>query len=345
MCQIKRLKSISAILFFLNLAFSPLAWAQDLPEFIQEGDSGFYYTIQKGDTLWDLSQRFYQSQWDWPGLWEMNKEITNPHWIFPGKKIRIFLKNAPLPTPPVTAAEPEKILPLPSPPSFSYPEIDHVGFIRKTLEPSLGQILQEREGNLMMAAQDIIYIRPTGAGRLVPGKIYQVFTTEPVKERIGKQTFTGIKHLIKARIELLETGEEYATALITHSYRDVNMGDQIMAFYTRDTDIPVQENPPPIEAAILCSEDNTLMINDGRIAFINQGKMDRIQPGQIYSILQENPTALDRANRTLTGKAKHDIRLAPLNSGKLIVLHTEENASTVMILSSKRDIHPGDQVN
>ena len=59
-------------------------------EFVPGTDSGFFYTIKKGDTLWDLSQKFYNSQWDWPGLWEMNEDIKNPHWIYPGKKIRIF---------------------------------------------------------------------------------------------------------------------------------------------------------------------------------------------------------------------------------------------------------------
>ncbi|MFK5953410.1 MAG: LysM peptidoglycan-binding domain-containing protein, partial [Desulfobacterium sp.] len=54
-----------------------------------ETDQGpvFYYTIQKGDTLWDLSQKFYNSQWVWPGLWEMNHQIKNPHLIYPGNRI------------------------------------------------------------------------------------------------------------------------------------------------------------------------------------------------------------------------------------------------------------------
>lgn len=349
MYQIKRLTAIPpGIIIFLILIISPLTRAQTPPEFIETTDSGFYYTIQKGDTLWDLSQRFYHSQWDWPGLWEMNKEIKNPHWITPGKKIQIFLKQAPVSqaaiASPITSAEPAKSPPLPIPPSFSYPEISRLGFIRKTREPSLGKIIQERDGNLMMAVQDIIYINPTGAGSLIPGHIYQVFTTEKLKEKFGSQIFTGIKHLIKAEIELLDHKGDYATAMITKSYGDVNAGDQIMAFYERDSLFPVQENPAPIDAAIVCSEDNTLMINDYKIAFINQGRQHRIQVGQIYSILQKNPS--DRSDRVWPKNPQSAAPpLEPLNSGKLIVLHTEEIASTVMILSSKRDIHPGDYVN
>ncbi|MCG8685379.1 MAG: LysM peptidoglycan-binding domain-containing protein, partial [Desulfobacterales bacterium] len=88
----KSIPVITSILLFFLLTVSS-AWAQDAPQqFNTEEDTGFYYTIQKGDTLWDLSQKFYNSQWDWPGLWEMNKDIKNPHWIYPGNTIRVFLK-------------------------------------------------------------------------------------------------------------------------------------------------------------------------------------------------------------------------------------------------------------
>ncbi len=109
-------------------------------EFDPDSDSGFYYTIQKGDTLWDLSQKFYHSQWDWPGLWEMNQDIKNPHWIYPGNKIRLFLKKetagyqkAPE-VRPVTDVDP----------SFVFSGMDYTGFIRKTAVPALGTITREK---------------------------------------------------------------------------------------------------------------------------------------------------------------------------------------------------------
>ena len=47
------------------------------------------YTIQKGDTLWDLSQKFLSNPWYWPKIWSLNPAIENPHWIYPGNKLRI----------------------------------------------------------------------------------------------------------------------------------------------------------------------------------------------------------------------------------------------------------------
>lgn len=42
------------------------------------------HTIERGDTLWDLANRFYGDPYLWPQLWEQNQYILDAHWIYPG---------------------------------------------------------------------------------------------------------------------------------------------------------------------------------------------------------------------------------------------------------------------
>ncbi|WP_022668192.1 LysM peptidoglycan-binding domain-containing protein [Desulfospira joergensenii] len=313
-------------------------------EFDPGKDSGFYYTIQKGDTLWDLSQKFYNSQWDWPGLWEMNKKIKNPHWIYPGNKIKIFLKKtAPAKPEPAIVSKPAP--PVRIEPSFSYPPMDYTGFIRETAQESLGEILREKDGNLMMSVNDIIYIKPTAKGSLIPGKVYQVFVTQDIDEKINGKRFKGIKHRIKSEIKILEHKVTYVTAVIQHAIRDTNAGDQVMEFFHREPVLKVREPLEPIDSAIICSEDDNVLVNDNRIAFIDMGRNQNVQAGQIYTIAQELEPPYEQNSLKQALKKEKLPELPPIESGKLIVLHTEDIASTVMILSSQRDIHPGDMVN
>lgn len=56
------------------------------------------HTVERGDTLWDLSQRFLGSPWYWPKVWSYNPEIANPHWIYPGNLVRFYGGGDEVPT-------------------------------------------------------------------------------------------------------------------------------------------------------------------------------------------------------------------------------------------------------
>ena len=47
------------------------------------------YVVIKGDTLWDISERFLGDPFEWPEVWKRNEYIINPHLIFPGDTIRL----------------------------------------------------------------------------------------------------------------------------------------------------------------------------------------------------------------------------------------------------------------
>lgn len=56
------------------------------------------HAVVKGDTLWDISEKYYQNPWVWPKIWEANKlQISNPHWIYPEQVFIIPDKSALVP--------------------------------------------------------------------------------------------------------------------------------------------------------------------------------------------------------------------------------------------------------
>ena len=73
------------------------------------------HTVQKGDTLWDICEKYYGDPDLWPKLWQMNPFVTNPHLLHPGDVITLFEKEPvkevkhPAKEPPVKEPEPEHV--------------------------------------------------------------------------------------------------------------------------------------------------------------------------------------------------------------------------------------------
>jgi hypothetical protein len=74
-------KIISLICFILPI----LTFADELT--VRE-NAPDHYVVVKGDTLWDISNKFFQDPWKWPQIWGLNKDsIKDPHWIYPGNVV------------------------------------------------------------------------------------------------------------------------------------------------------------------------------------------------------------------------------------------------------------------
>lgn len=64
---------------------------------LEVGDAPAHYTVNEGDTLFDICDQLLSEPGYWPKLWALNPEIRNPHYIWPGMVLRFYPGNDSLP--------------------------------------------------------------------------------------------------------------------------------------------------------------------------------------------------------------------------------------------------------
>ena len=333
--------------------------SKNIEEEVVETETGFYYTVKKGDTLWDLSQRFSDTPYLWPDLWSDNSQIANPHLIYPGQRIRLFLRTdiekdarpvieeKPIETkaPPIEV-EPEEVpeiitqeIPEAKPVSrtYRYPAIDSVGFIKNKAITSEGFIFKVKEDKRLISTDDIVYISQKESKPLTPGGRYTVYRTfDPIYDQTtGK--YIGIQHYLLGIVEITNTAPRFAIAKVIRSFSNIRVNDQLVPYKRRSANIVHQKSKEGLLGKIIISEIHNILIGDRTTAFINKGEDDGVKPGQYYNIFYQEKSRTNPASRKKT----------PLDAvifGNFIVLHTEKTTSTVFIISTNRQIDPGSRI-
>jgi hypothetical protein len=279
-----------------------------------EHETGFYYTVQKGDTLWDLSQKFSDSAWLWPEMWRENSQIANPHRIYPGERIRLFRRQGAQ-----KIAEQKLEQSFPAKPSlddlihYSYTALDRVGFIRKTMVAPHGAIFKVQETKEMISSDDIVYIRPEGDAQLVPGKRYTLYRPlDPIKDR-RTNAYIGIQHLLTGVVEITQVAPLYAIGTIIEAYRPIELEDMLMPYYRRLPKVIIKDSPKGLQGRIIDSEEHNRL-------FYN-----------VYYQVRERVRPKGRA-KTL---------LLPVDFAELLVIHTENTTATVIVTNADKEFEPG----
>jgi hypothetical protein len=189
----------------------------------------------------------------------------------------------------------------------------------------------------MISEEDIVYIRPEGDSKLVPGQRYTIYRTlKPIRDRFNNE-YIGIQHLLTGVVEITQVQPNYAIGTVIASYRPINLEDKLMPYYRRIPEIILKDSPRGLEGKIIVAEDHNTLIGNHMIAFIDKGKKDGVHPGQFYNVFQQ-------ASEHLSPKKQGKILLLPVDIAELLVVHTEDTTATVVITRADKEFEAGSKI-
>jgi len=305
---------------------------------------GVYYTVQKGDTLWDVSKRFSDSPWLWPELWKENKQIANPHIINPGDRLRLFYnKETDLILEEKEKSDGGKVIAQAKESGkkdviyYNYPAIDSIGFIRKELVAPAGSIFKVKDDKVLISVGDLLYIKPESNSNFTPGTKYIVYRTlEPLIIR-ETEALIGYQHYLTGIVEIKKIEPLYVIAEVIKSFKEIVLNDLLMPYKPKSPQIPVIESVKGIEGTIVASDEKRAIIGDNTVVFIDKGITDGVKPGQFYSIFYQE-------KKNISPDTKGETYLYPVDFGKVFVLHTEQTTASVLVTKSDKSINIGAKI-
>jgi len=295
------------------------------------------YTVQKGDTLWDITNKELQDPFLWPKVWKENPEIKNPDRIYPRQKIRIplyLIQKEIIPeTKPVAKPEikpeikketPVRII---QPAKKEYLVNKHVltasGYIAESVH-SVGKLADTPTGRTILGKGDYAYIKtdmPVKKG----DKFYVIVPTEKVKH---PKTGRTLGYLIDIRGTVEVVGQEEnddPKVLVTNSYFDISTGDLLDTYYEIEPPLaPDNPRKPDINGYVVASKHLHLISVPFDVAYIDKGRNDGLEIGDMLAT---------------TVQSKHKIY-----NGLIQVINLRDSTSTVLVKKSTDAIIKGDGV-
>jgi len=135
----------SATALVAILILSGFAWIQQVAT----------HTVVRGDTLWDLAQRYYENPWDWRRIYEANQDkIRDPNLIFPGQVFAIPGRTAE-----VTDVAVEAAPRAPTPPPARSGGSERTVFYQDTSVMRAG-VVRAAQRPFVLVARDAVYSAP-----------------------------------------------------------------------------------------------------------------------------------------------------------------------------------------
>ncbi len=339
------MKNLTKI-FFVFIFFIALNITFSSGQLYSETSDDEYYAIKKGDTLWDISQKFWDDPFKWPELWELNPFITNPHLIYPDESLNLTLRiKKPVP-PQVTTAvetaeeaeiEEEGIQP-PKPPTliFSRREAKSI-FITQEMSEEVGIILDSKDGRVIMGERDMVYLKMSPGGTAHIGQKFTISNDQG--EVVHPKTGESIGRMIDimGTLEITRTGDKVYEAKILYSNKEILKGAKLLNYLEPTQEVVLKKADAHINRIILFSWEDKELIATRDIVMIDKGISDGLEPGSVLYIFREGKEIHDPTS---------DVPLqTPMKKlGTLVVVETQEYTSTAMVTMSKRVIYKGDKV-
>lgn len=332
------------------------------------------YTIQKGDTLWDLSQHYLNNPWYWPKIWADNPYIENPHWIYPGNPL-VIRQGQDVPVPEAQEDDgwdeplPQQPLPVAD---FTMGSIDQADTLgqdedivsisgggsltfqpqQKGVRVQIGSLLTSRElaesGTIvgsfeergLLSTFDQVYIRFKDLDSVRVGDSFSIF--RPGKEVMHPRTrrSQGFMTDVIGSVRVVGKDAGVAVGRIEHVLDYAERGDRVGPAAALDKAVEPTPNLAEASGYIIGTHiTNQMEIGDFHVVYLDCGSNQGVREGNTFEVLHSGDGLGNVLNRTDRGERDPQEVVA-----QVMVFDVREDTSAAVVTRAIRETRVGDRV-
>lgn len=331
-----------------------------------------FHVVKKGDTLWQISNGYYQDPHEWPRLWSLNPQVENPHWIYPGDQLRTLPAGGQSMRAGSVAlgSGGAHLLGGHGGASQAVPSgtifLRDQGYIGDPKRDVWGELVGAREDRMMLSEGSTVYLLMNDEVDLRIGQRLSVFRELRAPEKVsGARTPEGrlVKIYGTVRIDGWNEKDHIARGQLIESLDVVERGLKVGPVGRRFDVVPPKKAAVGIDARVLMGIHPHVYYGQNQIVFIDKGSKDGLVPGNRLRALERG----DVWRRNLKAGAKHQrtraeldlpedapATVTPLHGddekfpdevfGEVTVIRAEEETSLCLVSASGREMKVGERL-
>lgn len=332
-----------ALVLTLNLTSAPIgaepADAASVTMRDAAGNEGRLHVVQKGDTLWHISEKYFGNAFLWPSLWQDNRQISNPHRIYPGD--RLFVTKSGIRR--MSAEEAAGLVAGGSargtlaaddlaPVHFS--TLEAAGFLATEDVAQAGTIVSGPADRTLFAQNDLVDVRTSGpaprAGSEVTifrfaGDVRDPDTHRPIGRYVD----------VLGHGSVVEVGDATVRVRIDESWSEITHGDGAFPRALASTTIQPSRAPKGIEGRVVGLPNARSWMGVDDVVYLDHGAQDGVSVGNVFEVYR-------------TRHAKRDARGAAPGVGedvvaRLVVVAAQPKSAVALVTRTSTELGLGER--
>jgi LysM repeat protein len=314
------------------------------------------HTVRRGDTLWDISTRYYQNPYSWPRVWAQNPQIQNPHYIYPGDQIRLRESDS-------AGGPGGGVLGIGAgrggpgsgrrvPPQTIF--LRDLGWVDDKTDDFWGELVGSPGENMLLAEGQVIYAKLDDKHEVAVGDLLTIFRPLNIPTG-GNGELVSVRGTVK--VDRYNEKTHMVRGTIVESIDVIERGAKVGAVTRRFEVVAPVTSDKDIQAKIIASLYPYQLFGKEQVLFLDKGEKDGVKPGQRFFAVRRadlwqqqirgagrlavNRPRIedDRPGKSDNLPHGYDSKLFPEETyAEIRVLAVREHTATALVTASSREV-------